>query len=72
LNNFPNHIRTVLQLQYCPFYNYIKLKKCAAPAPSRRFGPPNEGKVRLHRSARKRLSGLIKALALFLLSSSSA
>jgi hypothetical protein len=30
------------------------------------FGPPNEVKERLHRSALQRLSGLTKALTLFL------
>jgi FdhD protein len=46
---------------------YLILKNCLAPAPSpsRRFGPPNEVKEQLHRSALQRLSGLTKALALF-------
>ena len=47
---------------------YVNFDNCPAPAPSpsRRFGPPNEVKERLHRSALQRLSGLTKALALFL------
>ena len=49
--------------------NKLKFEKWPAPAPSpsRRFGPPNEVKERLHRSALQRLSGLNKALTLFLL-----
>ena len=45
----------------------IHFENCPAPAPSpsRRFGPPNEVKERLHRSTLQRLSGLTKALALF-------
>ena len=39
---------------------------CLAPSPSRRFGPAAEVKERLHLLARKQLSGLTKALALFL------
>jgi hypothetical protein len=45
------------------------LENCSAPAPSpsSHFDPPNEVKERLHRSALQCLSGLTKALALFLL-----
>jgi hypothetical protein len=41
----------------------------AAPNSSRRFGPANEVKERLHCQALQRLSGLNKALALFVLDS---
>jgi hypothetical protein len=43
------------------------LNPAPAPSPSSRFGPPNEVKERLHWSALQRLSGLNKALALFVL-----
>ncbi|ESU30308.1 hypothetical protein G3A_22210 [Bacillus sp. 17376] len=39
----------------------------AAPNSSRRFGPANKVKERLHWSALQRLSGLNEALALFVL-----
>jgi hypothetical protein len=45
----------------------LRIGQLQAPGPSRRFDPPNEVKQRLHRSAQERLSGLNKALALFLL-----
>jgi hypothetical protein len=43
------------------------LNPAPAPSPSRRFGPANEVKERLHCQALQRLSGLDKALALFAL-----
>ena len=52
-----------------PFLYKLHFENCPAPAPSpsSRFGPPAEVKERLHRSALHRLSGLPKALPLFLL-----
>jgi hypothetical protein len=41
------------------------LREALALSSSRRFGPPNEAKERLHWSALQRLSGLTKALPLF-------
>ena len=46
---------------------YGSLNPAPAPSPSRRFGPANEVKERLHCQALQRLSGLSKALALFVL-----
>jgi hypothetical protein len=46
---------------------YGCLNPAPAPSPSRRFGPANEVKERLHCQALQRLSGLNKALALFVL-----
>jgi hypothetical protein len=45
--------------------HFLKDNPAPAPSPSSRFGPPNEVKERLHRSALQRLSGLTKALTLF-------
>jgi len=44
---------------------YAFLCPASAPSPSRRFGPANEVKERLHCQALQRLSGLTKALTLF-------
>jgi transcription-repair coupling factor (superfamily II helicase) len=48
-------------------FNYMNLDYClaTAPSPSRRFGPDDEVKERLHRQDLQRLSGLVKALSLF-------
>ncbi|MDP4171213.1 MAG: hypothetical protein Q8906_11435 [Bacillota bacterium] len=43
-------------------FSVIQLQR---PAPRGRFGPDDEVKERLHRQARKQLSGLNRALAPF-------
>ncbi|WP_423408674.1 hypothetical protein AABM38_00285 [Heyndrickxia sp. MSNUG] len=58
-----------MSLTFITFGEYMfNFDNCPAPAPSpsSRFGPANEVKKRLHCQALQRLSGLTKALALFL------